>query len=59
MDKRYTIRQEYCGYPDKMYVVRFCGDWVGCRTTRKEAKILCRENIEERQESINNLYKQL
>ena len=27
-DKRYTITQEFCGYAEARYVLRFCGEWI-------------------------------
>lgn len=27
-DARYTCRLEWCGYPERRFVVRFCGDWI-------------------------------
>jgi hypothetical protein len=27
-DSRYAITQEYCGYPEPRYVLRFCGEWI-------------------------------
>ncbi len=27
-DKRYSINLEFCGYAEKRYVLRFCGDFI-------------------------------
>lgn len=27
-DKRYSINKEYCGYKNKRFVLRFCGDFI-------------------------------
>lgn len=32
-DERYTITREFCGYRGTRYVVRFCGAWIGARST--------------------------
>ena len=29
VDRRYTIAKEFCGYAEKRFVARFCGDWIG------------------------------
>jgi hypothetical protein len=34
---RYSINPEYCGYAQPKYVVRFCGTWIGCYDTKKQA----------------------
>jgi hypothetical protein len=41
-DKRYTVRLEWCGYAAQRYVVRFCGEWVGCAQNRHTANELAR-----------------
>lgn len=28
-DKRYSVRLEFCGHEVALYVLRFCGEWVG------------------------------
>ena len=27
-DGRYTCRLEWCGYPERRFVIRFCGQWI-------------------------------
>lgn len=27
-DKRYTIEEEFCGYPQRRNVLRFCGEFI-------------------------------
>ena len=27
-DKRYTITMEFCGYPSRRHVLRFCGEFI-------------------------------
>ena len=39
-DSRYTIAREYCGADDQLYVVRFCGEFVGKTDTLLGAKCL-------------------
>lgn len=28
-DPRHPVQLEWCGYKERRYVARFCGDWVG------------------------------
>lgn len=37
LDNRYTIRREFCGYPEARWVVRFCGEWVGQSANKADA----------------------
>lgn len=37
LDKRYSVSKEYCGYNEKRYVLRFCGEFVAS----SEHKNLC------------------
>ena len=37
LDARYTIALEHCGRARRWWVVRFCGEWVGCHYTPKGA----------------------
>lgn len=39
-DSRYTVAREFCGHAEPRFVVRFCGDWVGQRTTYPAAVTL-------------------
>lgn len=41
-DRRYTIRQEYCGHVTPQWVARFCGDWIGSHETREGAEDLAK-----------------
>ena len=36
-DKRYSINDEFCGYPNKRYVLRFEGEFIGSYQTKKDA----------------------
>lgn len=37
-DKRYSINKEYNGTsPKPVYVIRFCGDYVGCSDSKTGA----------------------
>ena len=40
-DDRYTISLEYSGYSQKMYVSRFCGDFIKSDKTENEAILTC------------------
>lgn len=37
LDKRYTIRKEFCGRQEARYVVRFAGDYIGASASRLDA----------------------
>lgn len=43
-DKRYTVTEEFTGQPRRMFVARFCGDWIGQAATKAEAQALCVEH---------------
>ena len=47
-DCRYSINLEYCGYSQKMYVSRFCGDFINADKTEKEAILTCIFHQDER-----------
>ena len=38
IDRRYSIRPEYCGHAKPRLVVRFCGDWISSAKSRREAR---------------------
>ena len=40
-DSRYSINLEYCGCSQKMYVSRFCGDFINSDKTEKDAILTC------------------
>jgi hypothetical protein len=42
LDRRFSVRPEYCGYRARRYVARFCGEWVGEPRARSEARALAR-----------------
>jgi len=35
-DQGYTLEKEYCGYPEKRYVLRFMGEFVASALDKKE-----------------------
>ena len=47
-DARYTINLEYSGYLQKMYVSRFCGEFIKSDKTEKEAILTCIFHQDER-----------
>lgn len=47
-DNRYSIDLEYCGYSQKMYVSRFCGDFINADKTEKDAILKCIFHQDER-----------
>jgi hypothetical protein len=59
LDRRYSIAPEWCGYPEKRYVPRFCGEWIrmnggqvpACLTI-SEARAHCVAFERERQKKI-------
>ena len=32
-DRRYTVTHEWAGYERPQWVVRFCDEWIDCRST--------------------------
>lgn len=46
-DNRYTIHLEFCGYPARHYVVRFCGEWVGESKSRAKALDIQKKHYED------------
>ena len=40
LDRRFSVRPEYCGYRARRYVARFCGEWIGEARARSEARAL-------------------
>lgn len=51
-DKRYTIALEWCGWPERRYVVRFCGDWVGQDPTKAGAAMIYIAHADKRQREL-------
>ncbi len=47
LDARYTITAEFCGYPKRQHVARFCGDWLGSAKTPKLAREIARKHRRE------------
>jgi hypothetical protein len=39
-DKRYTIALEHTGHPEKQYVIRFCGSFIGSDSQLNSALLL-------------------
>lgn len=37
IDRRYSINREFCGYEGRVYVLRFCDDWVDQFPNREDA----------------------
>jgi hypothetical protein len=40
-DKRYSIALEFCGYPQKRYVARFCGEFLDSFRSYPSALLRC------------------
>lgn len=40
IDSRYSIDSEFTGAARAQYVARFCGDWIGARSTYGAALLL-------------------
>ena len=49
-DERYTITREFCGHRGMRWVVRFCGAWIGSRSTFDRAARL-RDHVRHERES--------
>ena len=47
-DSRYSINLEYCGCSKKMYVSRFCGDFINADKTEKDSILSCIFHQDER-----------
>ena len=47
-DCQYSINLEYCGYSQKMYVSRFCGEFIKSDKTEKDAILTCIFHQDER-----------
>lgn len=39
-DERWTVTQEYTGKATPQFVARFCGDWIGQRSSYSSAVLL-------------------
>ena len=48
MDKRYSIKLEWCGYPERRFVVRFCGDWIGQSASMNDALAMVKHHADDR-----------
>ncbi len=52
-DKRYTIAREFCGYPTKRWVARFCGEWIGQGSHKSDAIMHIVAHRDERQAMLS------
>lgn len=44
-DPRYTLRREWAGYSHRVWVIRFCGEWIGRAVNREHGRDLRRALI--------------
>lgn len=51
-DARYTIAREFCGYPTRRWVARFCGEWIGQGKLPVDAIMLCVAHWDNRQRDM-------
>lgn len=51
-DYRYTITQEFCGYKNYKYILRFGTAWVDCFDTQEQARIAAIQHNIKRLETI-------
>ena len=51
-DSRYTISREFTGLSHKMYVLRFCGDFVSAYKYKTDAKVALSQHILRRHEQL-------
>ena len=51
-DARYTVTLEWCGQPKPQFIVRFCDDWVGYRSTYPAAVLLATNHRLQRQGAL-------
>lgn len=47
-DRRYTVGREWCGYRERQYVARFCGERLASSAVKAEAIAACYANLESR-----------
>lgn len=50
-NKGYTFNKEFCGYPEKRYVVRFRGEFISSHTSLVDAGFAARTHDLNRHES--------
>ena len=53
MDARYQVAKEFCGYPRKKWVARFCGEWIGKGDNKSDAVMICLAHADKRERALN------
>lgn len=51
-DKRYGVYMEYTGDTQRMFMARFCGEWIGCHKTVEGAWALAQDHADDRHRRI-------
>lgn len=54
LDKRYTFTSEFCGFPQRRHVARFCGEFIGSAQNKRLARKLA---IDHRREFLAKISK--
>jgi len=52
-DRRYSIQLEFCGYPRRRHVVRFCGDYIGNTESQGQACAIARKHAARRRSELS------
>lgn len=52
IEQGYTLEKEYCGYPEKRYVLRFMGEFVASALEKKELMLTAILHDDERTTKI-------
>lgn len=49
LDSRYSIDLEFCGYGHPVYVVRWCGEWLGASDDHITGELIAFNHKNERE----------
>ncbi|MGD1524209.1 hypothetical protein [Vibrio harveyi] len=52
LDKRYSIKPEFCGHKEKRFVVRFCGQFIDSASDIKAGNKIAQEHNESRLKTL-------
>lgn len=52
IDRRYSIRPEFCGHPKAQFVVRFCGEYVGSAHQKHDARDIASSHASRRRRDL-------
>lgn len=57
IDKRYTAGKEWAGYHAKVFVIRFCGDYIDCTENESDAQSILNDYHKKRQNELTLSYR--